>query len=157
MVPAMRYGALAAVVLTIGLGGCRSERPSPLVEAAKANAQHGELSPAIPIFSVRSLRASQAYFRDVLGFKVDWEDGNPPDFGAVSRGHGVFFLCEGCQGNGGAWVMLFAEDVDRLYEEFRERDALIKMPPTNMPWKLREMHVADPDGNVMRFASHGKH
>ena len=27
--------------------------------------------------------------------------------------------------------------------------AIIRMAPTNMPWGLREMHVSDPDGNVL--------
>jgi len=49
--------------------------------------------------------------------------------------------------------MLFTRDVDRLHEEFVRRNAIIKLPPTNMPWGMREMQVADPDGNVMRFAS----
>jgi catechol 2,3-dioxygenase-like lactoylglutathione lyase family enzyme len=153
----MRHAALWVVVLAMGLVGCKSERPSPLLEIAKANVKHGDLSPAIPIFSVGSLRKSQGYYRDVLGFKVDWEHGEPPDFSAVSRGHGVIFMCQNCQGKPGAWIMLFTPDVDRLYRDFRDKDAIIKMPPTNMPWNLREMHVADPDGNVMRFASPLEH
>jgi catechol 2,3-dioxygenase-like lactoylglutathione lyase family enzyme len=151
----MRSAALSAVFLAIGLGGCKSERPSPLWQAAAAH--EGEMSHAIPIFSVGSLKASQGYYRDVLGFKVDWEDGEPPDFGAVSRGHATIFMCQGCQGNPGAWIMVFTKDVDRLYRELRDKKAIVKMPPTTMPWKLRELHVADPTGNVIRFASRTEH
>jgi catechol 2,3-dioxygenase-like lactoylglutathione lyase family enzyme len=151
-----RKAGLAAWLI-LGFAGCKSERPSPLLEAARTTTHKGDLSRAIPIFSVNSLRGSQQYYRDVLGFNVDWEDGEPPDFGAISRGEAVFFLCQRCQGNPGAWVMVFAEDVDRLYRQFAARKALVKMPPTDMPWKLREMHVADPDGNVIRFASRTDH
>jgi uncharacterized glyoxalase superfamily protein PhnB len=49
--------------------------------------------------------------------------------------------------------MMFTRDVDRLHADVVRRHAIIKMPPTNMPWGLREIHVADPDGNVMRFGS----
>jgi predicted aspartyl protease len=42
---------------------------------------------------------------------------------------------------------------DQLHEEFVRKQAIIKQPPTDMPWGLREMQVVDPDGNVMRFAS----
>jgi uncharacterized glyoxalase superfamily protein PhnB len=49
--------------------------------------------------------------------------------------------------------MIFARDVDQLHAELRERHALIRQPPTNMPWGLREMQVADPDGNVIRFGT----
>ena len=66
-------------------------------------------------------------------------------------------MCQGCQGNPGAWIMTFARDVDALYKELLERKAIIRMPPTDMPWGLREMHVADPDGNVIRFGSSRDH
>jgi uncharacterized glyoxalase superfamily protein PhnB len=50
-------------------------------------------------------------------------------------------------------MMIFARDVDKLYDELRSRHALIRQPPTNMPWGIRELHVADPDGNVIRFGT----
>ncbi len=141
------------------LGGCSNKRDHTdhLVAAAKACTQGGELECPRPIINVRSLHASQRYYRDALGFKVDWEDGEPPDFGSVSRSNMVLFMCQGCQGTPGAWVFTFTHDVDRLYKEFVDRHAIIRMPPTNMRWNLREMHVADPDGNVLRFAGPIEH
>ena len=65
----------------------------------------------------------------------------------------MIFMCQGCQAPRGAWTMVFASNIDRLHEELVGRKAIIKMPPTDMPWGLREMHVADPDGNVIRFGS----
>ncbi len=50
-------------------------------------------------------------------------------------------------------MMVFSRDVDALYKEIRARGAIIEMAPTRMPWGLREMHVADPDGNTIRFAT----
>jgi catechol 2,3-dioxygenase-like lactoylglutathione lyase family enzyme len=156
-----RTWAWALVLVGLGLTGlaCKGDRRTLALEAARASAQHGDMAPAIPIFSVRDLRASQSYYRDVLGFKLDWEDGDPPDFGSISRGHATIFMCEGCQGHPGGWVMIFTPNVDKLHDELKgkSRRALIKMPPTDMPWKLREMHVSDPDGNVMRFASAIEH
>ena len=93
----------------------------------------------------------------MLGFKVDWEDGSPPDFGSVSRGDAVLFMCQRCQGNPGSWIIIFTRDVDRLHDELRRKDAIITMPPQDMPWRLREMHVAYCDGNVIRFASETEH
>jgi uncharacterized glyoxalase superfamily protein PhnB len=66
-------------------------------------------------------------------------------------------MCQQCQSSAGAWLFTFTRDVDRLYQEFSERHAIIQMPPTNMPWGLREMQVADRDGNVLRFASPIEH
>lgn len=148
---AMTRTALALVLLVPLFAACGDQR-SPLAELAEqSNAR--DLSPAIPIVSVDSLRASQAYYRDVLGFTVEWEDGEPADFGAVKRGDAVLFMCQRCQGHPGGWIMMFTPDVDRLHEELKGRGAIIARPPTNMPWHLREMLVQDPDGNTMRFAS----
>ena len=81
---------------------------SPACARPRGQSHGAELSRPIPIFNVRDLRRSQRYFREVLGFKVDWEDGDPPDFGSVSRGDAAIFMCQGCQGNPGAWVMISA-------------------------------------------------
>src|SRR5688572_7185134 len=140
-----------AVAVALTLVGCKEARRSPLAEAAATCAHDPDVSCARPIFNVHDLRASQRYYRDALGFKVDWDYGEPPTFGSVSRGHGVIFLCQGCQGTPGVWAMMFVPDVDKLHEELRRREAKIRMPPTDMPWGLREMHVADLDGNVLRF------
>jgi catechol 2,3-dioxygenase-like lactoylglutathione lyase family enzyme len=142
-----------AAMLMLGLVACKTkpDHKDPLAELAKACEGKGELSCSHPIFNVASLRASQAYYRDALGFKIDWDHGDPPNFGSVSRGHSAIFMCERCQGHPGAWMMIFTPDVDRLYQEFVEHHAIIQRPPTNEPWGMREMQVADPDGNVMRF------
>lgn len=150
----VRHKTIALVGLAIGLVGCKGDSPSsPLSQVARTCAHDSELECPRPIFTVRDLRASQSYYRDALGFKVDWEYGDPPDFTSVSRGHTTLFMCQGCPANVGSWLWVSTPNVDRLHEEFRRRKAIIKMPPTNMPWHAREMHVADPDGNVLRIAS----
>lgn len=145
-------GRLAFVVLLGGLVGCSSE-PESLREAARAVQDEAELSSPRPILNVHDLQASFRYYRDQLGFEVDWEHGDPPDFGSVSRGDAIVFLCEGCQGTPGGWMMVFARDVDALHAEFAGADAKIRMAPKDMPWGIREMHVADLDGNVIRFGT----
>ena len=149
----MRLGVLASACLVVAACKGERERTAPLVEAARSCTRDSELSCPRPILSVRNLRASQAYFRDALGFHLDWEEGEPVDFASVSRGDTNVFMCQGCQGQPGSWIMVFAKNVDRLYSEFVKREAIIKMPPTDMPWGLRELHVSDPDGNVIRIGS----
>ena len=149
----MRGLVLSCVALLSLTASCSSSEPKGLAAMAEACSQHGGLSCPRPIFNVRSLRDSIVYYRESLGFKLDWEHGDPADFGSVSRDHANFFLCEGCQGTPGAWSMVFAPDVDQLHEEFRKNGALIRLQPTNMPWGMRELHVSDPDGNVIRFGS----
>jgi len=149
--------ALIAAVVAVGLAGCgRSERRAEpeLARMAKACLQHdSEMSCPHPILTVADLAATTRYYKDKLGFKLDWEYGEPPDFASFSRGDAALFMCQQCQAPPGAWTMLFTRDVDRLHDELRKRGAIIKMAPADKPWGLREMQVSDPDGNVLRFGS----
>ena len=145
------------IALVLLVAACRGEPRTHLAEEAHARSHDSEMSPPVPIFSVDDLKASQRYFRDALGFTLKWEDGDPPDFCAVGRADATIFMCERCQGHPGTWIMIFTRDVDRLHEELVRRHAIIKTAPRDMPWHLREMHVADPDGNVIRFASEIEH
>jgi catechol 2,3-dioxygenase-like lactoylglutathione lyase family enzyme len=135
---------MVSIVALAALAACSSE-PESLREAAFASHQEEELSSARPILNVNDLQASLRYYRDELGFRVDWEHGEPADFGSVSRGEAIIFLCEGCQGTPGGWLMVFARDVDALFDEYADPDARIRMAPKNMPW-----------GNVIRFGTGGE-
>jgi catechol 2,3-dioxygenase-like lactoylglutathione lyase family enzyme len=149
----MRWIALGSLPFVLAMLGCTGDRAS-LAAMARASHDDAEISSARPIFNVRDLAATQRYYRDALGFQLDWEHGDPPNFASVSRADAILFLCEGCQASAGAWIMVFARDVDRLHEEFRDHGASIRMPPQNMPWGIRELHVTDLDGNVIRFGTH---
>ena len=144
-------GRTLAIGLAVTLLGCGG--PDNLAEVAAECSHGGELSCPRPILNVHNLVAAEDYYRNALGFDVDWEDGDPPDFASVSRAEATIFMCEGCQGNPGSWMMIFARDVNALHTELSRRGAQIRMPPKDMPWGLRELHVSDPDGNVIRFAT----
>lgn len=103
---------------------------------------------ATPIFRVRNLAASVEYYVNVLGFEINWQD--PGVFASVSRGSCRLFLCEGDQGNPGAWAWIGVGEVESLFVQYQGAGALIRQPPTNFPW-AREIQVADPDGNILRF------
>lgn len=137
----------------LAAAGCkRTHEPSPLARAA-SECGRGDLACARPILYVDDLMASRRYYHDKLGFTLDWTDGDPPNFGSVSRGDTQLFMCERCQGHAGSWLWVFTPDVDRLYAELVERGAIIKSPPGDKRWGVREMEVADPDGNVLRIGS----
>ncbi|HET8825275.1 MAG TPA: bleomycin resistance family protein [Terriglobales bacterium] len=106
-----------------------------------------------PILNVRNVTASVDYYVNKLGFTKRWDWGEPPTFGCVSRDNVSIFLCEGAQGQSGTWMMVFLDNVDELYQEYKERGANVLKPPTNMPWETREMNVEDPDGHRIRFGS----
>jgi predicted enzyme related to lactoylglutathione lyase len=106
-----------------------------------------------PILRVEDMKASLRFYVDALGFEnVSW---GTEEFTSVSRDGAAMYLCRGSQGRGGAWVWIGVEDVEKLHEECKARGVTIRMAPTNYPWAL-EMHVEDPDGNVIRFGSEPK-
>ena len=139
----------ASLVVGLGLAACRGSAHESHFECT-SNGK--DLSCPRPILYVHSLEASQSYYRDRLGFHIDWTDGDPPDFGAVSRGDTQIFMCERCQGHPGGWIWIFAPDVDAVHADLVKRGAIVKATPENKPWGVREMQVADPDGNVLRIA-----
>lgn len=104
-----------------------------------------------PILRVADLKASLAFYVDALGFTVDWSylDG----FAQVRRGAVALMLCEGDQGQSGTWVYCGVSDADAFYAELCAKQVAVRHPPTNYPWRARELQIADPDGHVLRFAS----
>jgi predicted enzyme related to lactoylglutathione lyase len=106
-----------------------------------------------PILRVENMQASLRFYVDQLGFQnAPW---GGDDFTSVNRDRAGIYLCRGGQGRGGAWIWIGVEDVEKLEQELRARGVAILMQPTNYPWAL-EMHVQDPDGNVIRFGSEPK-
>jgi catechol 2,3-dioxygenase-like lactoylglutathione lyase family enzyme len=108
---------------------------------------------AIPILNVKNVPASIAYYVDKLGFEKEWDWGTPATFGCVRHDGVQIFLCEGAQGSPGAWISIFVRDVDALHADYTGRGAIIKQKPTNFPWGIREMNVADLDGHRLRIGS----
>ena len=99
------------------------------------------------------MEVSLRFYVDLLGFKnAVW---GTSEFTSVNRDKAGIYLCQRGQGQGKAWIWIGVEDVEKLLEEYQERGVRILMPPTNFPWAL-EMHVEDPDGNVIRFGSDPK-
>src|SRR5262245_53687297 len=107
----------------------------------------------VPILNVRNVPASIDYYVEKMGFVKEWDWGSPPSFACVFRDQVRIFLCQGAQGAPGTWMSIFVHDVDALYGDYRRRGAIIRQPPTNFPWGVREMNVEDPDGHRLRIGS----
>lgn len=102
-----------------------------------------------PIFRVEDMRRAVAFY-EKLGFKnAPW---GTDDFTSVNRDRAGIYLCKAGQGRGGAWAWIGVDDARKLHDEYLAREIAIKLPPTNFAWAL-EIHVEDPDGNVLRLAS----
>ncbi|TQV83775.1 ankyrin repeat domain-containing protein [Denitrobaculum tricleocarpae] len=108
---------------------------------------------AVPIFNVKNVPASITYYVETLGFQKEWDWGAPATFACVYRDQVRIFLCQDAQGAAGMWLSVFVQDVDRLYEDYKQKGAIIRQAPTNFPWGVREMNVEDPDGHRLRMGS----
>ena len=121
-----------------------------------------------PILNVSNIIETFAWF-EKLGWKKDWDWGEPPTFGAVSSGKCCIFLCQGAQGgrgksalpttsgsgaagDKGVWMSIWVDDVDAIHRHCQDQGLEVTMPPTNEPWGVREMHVRHPDGHVFRVS-----
>lgn len=103
-----------------------------------------------PILRVENMPAAVDFYVNKLGFKnAPW---GTDEFTSVNRDRAGIYLCKGAQGRGAAWAWVGVEDARKLHEEYLARGVPVKMAPTKYPWAL-EMHVEDPDGNVLRFGS----
>jgi uncharacterized glyoxalase superfamily protein PhnB len=120
------------------------------------------LKSIVPILFVSDVTASAAYFRDTLGFAIDFLHGSPPFYGSVSRGAARLHLRFVHQPNFAelaareiSLILATVEvsDVHGLFKEFRARGAELPQPPTRQDWGGTDFHVRDPDGNVISFVS----
>jgi hypothetical protein len=120
-----------------------------------------------PILNVSDIEGSFAWFAK-LGWQKGWEWGAPPGFGCVCSGDCQIFLCRNGQGGRGrsaltstseddsqergVWISIWVEDVDAVYRECVANGLEVTHPPTDEPWRVREMHVRHPDGHVFRIS-----
>ena len=104
-----------------------------------------------PILYVKDFAAAKAYYTEKLLFNLAWEWDSPPTFGCVSLGKVEIFFSQGGQGKPGTWLCIFLDDVDTYCERIKDLGAEVIYGPKDEPWGMREIHVRDPNGHVIRF------
>lgn len=117
-----------------------------------------ELPGAVPEIPVSDLDAALQYYATRLGFTIDWGNEGGGGIAGISQGHCRLFLTDAAfrEPYGNAvpiviWLNLDSkEEVDALYQSWRENQAKILAPPESKPWGLHEFTAADPDGNLLR-------
>ena len=104
----------------------------------------------VPVFYVRDVEASVAYYLNTLGFKLDFRASK--SFASVSREQCNIFLTDDKQSQPRMWIWIGVEDVRALHADYMKAAAKIRNPPNNFEWAL-EMQVEDLDSNVLRIGS----
>ncbi len=108
-----------------------------------------------PIFAVRDIHETLAFYRNVLGFESDWTWGTPIGFGGARWGevHVMFCLQPELAGRVDGHMHFFqCEDIESLHARHVAAGANIISPIENKPWNVREYTVRDPNGYHLRFS-----
>lgn len=116
-----------------------------------------ELPGAVPEIPVRDINAAAAYYRNRLGFTLDWCD-EELGLAGISKGHCRMFLATSDYrkryGNVGpvlTWLNLESkQEVNDLYRVWSSSNAKLISEPASQPWGLHEFTAEDLDGNLLR-------
>lgn len=112
------------------------------------------LRSAIPVLRVSDYPKARAFWCEALGFESVEEAGEPvTGFGILRRDHAQVFLTswDGPEAQYDGWRAYFHTDaLDELADHLRAQGCAFRGPiQTN--YAMREIHVSDPDGNVVCF------
>jgi catechol 2,3-dioxygenase-like lactoylglutathione lyase family enzyme len=127
---------------TLWFGQSFQQPDSPRV----AEYQLLKIMPSLPLSDVP---AGVAYYRDVLGFKVNYAQ---DDIGVMYRDEVTILLIARTDkhtGIGSCYV--YVRDADALHEELTTRGANVQGEPVSHPWGLRDFEVHDLEGNQITF------
>lgn len=117
---------------------------------------------------VKDLETMVAFYRDVLGFDIDWKTG---ETNVYLRKDGTVFMMYGrkdfekmtrraysyAEGIHGHFEIALAvprfSDVDANFAKVTALGAVPVLFPENEPWGQRTSYVADPEGNLIEIGS----
>jgi predicted enzyme related to lactoylglutathione lyase len=119
---------------------------------------------AVTNLLVDDVAQTAEYYRDVLGFEIDFVYGDPPSYGSVSRDDAIINFTKSepagrrnsvnsaGQGNG-VDVLLVVSDVDDIYEELKGRGAQLLGEPVSREYGMRDFQVDDCNGYRLAVAA----
>ncbi len=120
------------------------------------NSQKDTMTPApkigntIPVLPVRDLQRSITFYRETLGFKLDWGGAKGDTICSVSRDNRPIMLSQTDKIGSPAWVWMGADVA--LFELYRSKGVKVFQEPRNYTWAY-EMKFEDIDGNILWLGS----
>lgn len=110
------------------------------------------------ILQVSDVVASEAFYREKLGFDPGNFWGDPPCFCIVGHGRVTLFLDqtreEGTQAPVNQYwaAYTYIDDADAYHAELKSRGVDIVRPPEDTEYGCRDFDVKDPDGHIIAFS-----
>ena len=133
-----------------------ANEPTPAIRVSSTP----RLTRAVPIIFVANVQASAEFFRDTLGFSIDFLHGHPPFYGSVSRDgacvhlkfvHEPVFAIGTHDRDGLIMAFIEVENVKALYAEYLAAGVRFDQKLKKQAWGGRDFIVHDLDGNGICF------
>jgi catechol 2,3-dioxygenase-like lactoylglutathione lyase family enzyme len=133
-----------------------------MTSATTATDKH-ELFGVQAVLLVPDVAATVAFYRDVLGFNLDFDYGSPPKHARVSSGDPtssatarIRFELDPAPQSGPRSCFLYVyvgRALDDLCGAYQSRGVEIVSLPRDRPWGLREFQLRDCNGYVLTFVT----
>jgi catechol 2,3-dioxygenase-like lactoylglutathione lyase family enzyme len=118
--------------------------------------EHPMMAGSATVFVVSDIATSLAYYRDVLGFQVTFEYGEPLSYACLCRDEVALHLLASSRTKrlpGHGAICVFVRDVDQIYAEVSGRGARMLNQPEDRDYGMRDFDVVDADGNQLTFGT----
>ena len=113
-------------------------------------------SHASPVFQVEDINKTLVYYEQKLGFEVTFKHGEPIYYAVVKRGEGVSIHF--AQNEEQEYLVqtktclyVFVCEVDKVYQEFVNKDIKIAHPITSHDYGMRDFDILDVNGYRIAF------
>jgi uncharacterized glyoxalase superfamily protein PhnB len=105
---------------------------------------------ASPVLRVTDTGAALSFYRDLLGFTVEFQY---DDYVGLRLGEAGLHLSRPDAGKpaGGGTVYLFSDEIDGYFGNIRARGATPVGEPRDQFYGMRDFVILDPDGNQLTF------
>jgi ribosomal-protein-alanine N-acetyltransferase len=108
-----------------------------------------------PILAVPDVQRAAEYYRDTLGFTIEFLYGMPPTHAGLARGDWTFPAArlQLTQDEAAPARLFFfiGANIDLLEAELRGKDVAFASPIEDKPWGMREFTIRDLNGCLLRF------
>ncbi|WNJ17352.1 VOC family protein [Pontibacter sp. G13] len=101
------------------------------------------------ILPVHDMQRSIGFYRDQLGFSVEFEWENPPSYVVLRRGEVSIHLSlrEDLEEIPGALIYIFVHDVDEVLKAYLACGGAVMEAIGDRDYQMRDFDIRDPDGH----------
>ncbi len=115
-----------------------------------------KLTGAATVIPVTDFPASLAYYRNVLGFTVEFLWGEPQSYACLCRDEVSIHIVSANVAKhqpGQTGVCIFVRDADAMFEELSLKGAVVVSHPQTYDYGMREFEITDLDRNRLIYGA----